>query len=243
MPTSATAAEQRGDARCRRGRRRGAGSGVAAAPPGSGAERRSAGGSRPSRAASISSTGSVGTGTRAARGFGLGGSALGRTRELRPPRGRAGRAPDVVLEERLQYRAEVLPALDAELVGEPVDRSRPPPRDLGPVDVVHASEVVVGHAPPQREREQLSIPRVQAVEGGGELFGTDHRGRRRASDKRNEALGLLPALSRASSRSPPRAAPPRPRWSRPARRCGRGGSPRPREAPQARSPAATGSSG
>ena len=143
-----------------------------------------AGGSRPSRAASISSTGSVGTGTTggspACAGSGSGSVADSALPANSAPaaRGRAGGAPDVVLEERLQYGAELLPALDAELAGEPVDRRRPPPCDLGPVDVVHPSEVVVGHAPPQGQREQLSIPRVQAVEGGGELFGTDQRGRR-----------------------------------------------------------------
>ena len=81
--------------------------------------------------------------------------------------------PGLRLEQRLEHVAEVHPALDAQVLREPLDRGGPPLRHLGRVEAVHVGEGLVGHAAAQREVEYLPLTRVQPLEGGGELFTID----------------------------------------------------------------------
>ena len=87
---------------------------------------------------------------------------------------RDGRVPAALVEQRLQHRAEILAALRSQLVGEPLDRRGAPARDLLRDDVVHAREGLIGHASAKRQGKQLPLPRIQALEGAGELFRRDH---------------------------------------------------------------------
>jgi hypothetical protein len=74
----------------------------------------------------------------------------------------------------LEDRPEVLSALGTQLIGEPLNRSRPAAGDLLGAHVVHAREGVVGHAPAKRQGKQLPLPWIQALEGASDLFRLDH---------------------------------------------------------------------
>ena len=50
----------------------------------------------------------------------------------------------------------------------------PEARHLGRRALVEAAQRLVGDPPPQRQRQQLAIPRRNAIEGFGELFGANH---------------------------------------------------------------------
>src|SRR3954470_16543624 len=82
--------------------------------------------------------------------------------------------PAPLVEQRLEDGAQVLAALRAQLVGEPLDRGRAAAGDLLRDDVIYAREGLVGHASPERQGKQLPLPRIQALEGTGELFRRDH---------------------------------------------------------------------
>ena len=85
----------------------------------------------------------------------------------------AGR-PGALVEQRLEHRSEVLAALRAQLVREPLYGGGAPPRDLLWHHVIHARERLVGHTSAEREGEQLPLPRVKTPEGADELFRWDH---------------------------------------------------------------------
>ena len=63
--------------------------------------------------------------------------------------------------------AEVLAALHAERGGQPLDRPGALAGDLRRVDAEHARQILVGHAPAQREIEHLAVPGIEAGEGFG----------------------------------------------------------------------------
>ena len=100
---------------------------------------------------------------------------LGRLRLAVPvPERDVRAAPAALVEQRLQHHAEVLAALCAQLVREPLDCGGAAPGHLLRYDVIYAREGLIGHAPAERKGEQLPLPRIQALERAGKLFGRDH---------------------------------------------------------------------
>ena len=121
----------------------------------------------------------LGSPHRYAAGAGLGG---GTDTRRAPPPSAANSSPapaDTALQvshssSAVQDGPEILASLHAHLVGHPLDRRRAAARHLRRLALVQARQRLVRNASLQRQRQQLAVPRMDAIEVLAELLRSDH---------------------------------------------------------------------